>query len=97
MRKLPRIPDELPLPAGPAKIVWEKNLQEREKAVGKFNWFRRIVTLEQGLGRHAAWLTLRHERVHMVLMDAGVELPAKLCERVCDAIAQADVADMVRD
>ena len=94
--RLPRIPRQLELPAGPAPIAREKGLLENEKCAGKFDWRTREIKLDAGLRGSSAWLTLIHERVHIVLADAGVLLPHGLEERVCDAIAQDFVAEMVR-
>ena len=94
--KLPRLPHELVLPAGRIRVVRKRGLQKREKAVGKCCWNTRTVTLDADLRGNSAWLTLLHERVHMVLFDAGVTLSEEHEERVCDAIAQDWVAEMVR-
>ena len=95
-RELPPIPRSIMLPAGRAYVVRERGLQEREQSVGKFCWSTRIITLDADLKGSAAWLTLAHERVHVVLIDAGVHLSEELEERVADALAQDMVADMVR-
>lgn len=96
MKKLPPLPRAIHLPAGGVPVMTNVGLYERESTFGKFNWIKRIIELEASMGLTPAWLTLRHERVHAILMDSGIELPHDMEERVCDAIALADVADMQR-
>lgn len=96
MKKLPSLPRAIHLPAGGVPVTTNVGLYERESTFGKFNWIKRTIELEASMGLTPAWLTLRHERVHAILMDSGIELPHDLEERVCDAIALADVADMQR-
>lgn len=72
-------------------------MQESDSAVGKFDWPTRTITLDSALVGTAAWLTIEHERVHLILMDAGVMMDEDLEERICDAIAAARVAQMIRE
>ena len=76
--------------------MWSKNLEASDTSAcwGLFEWGPRRISLREGISLTAAWLTLEHEIVHAILMDAGAELPAEIEERVCDAIAQARVAAM---
>jgi hypothetical protein len=97
MKKLPEIPATIHVMAGPIAISREEGLFEREETFGKFNWIQRTIGIEATLSEVPSWLTLRHERVHAVLMDAGITgLDHSMEERICDAIALADVMDMVR-
>jgi len=47
------------------------------------------------MGPTATWLTLEHEKVHAILADAGIILPKRFAEDVCNAIAAAKIAEMV--
>jgi len=37
------------------------------------------------MGPTATWLTLEHEKVHAILADAGIILPKRFAEDVCNA------------
>lgn len=96
LRKLPEIPEEILVPAGSIPVAMNDGLFDREGSFGKFNWMTRQIELDSGMDRTPMWLTLEHERVHAILMDAGIELEHTLEERVCDAIALARVVEMSR-
>lgn len=96
LRKLPEIPKEIVTPAGPIPVSMNEGLFDREASFGKFNWLRREIELDSSMDRTPMWLTLEHERVHAILMDAGIELEHSLEERVCDAIALARVVELSR-
>ena len=93
---LPPIPASVSLPAGKVSVRWSKNLESSDASAcwGLFEWGPRRISLREGISLTSAWLTLEHEIVHAILMDAGAELPPEIEERVCDAIAQARVAAM---
>lgn len=96
MKKLPPIPRFIHLPAGKIPVKRVKGLHKKEKCMGKFDFFARTISLEATLGLVAAHLTLEHERVHAILMDAGVNelLSDEIEERICDCLAQDAVARM---
>ncbi len=96
MPALPPIPRSISLAAGRIPVRRLKNMLDKEECVGRFHWDKRIMYLDAGLDVHAAWLTLEHERVHAILMDAGIMMDGDLEERVCDAIAAARVNAMLR-
>lgn len=96
MAALPPIPRTIYLAAGRIPVRRRKGMLEKEHCVGEYNWKKRACYLDKGLDIHAAWLTLRHERVHAVLMDAGIiGIDPLLEERICDALAAADVHEML--
>jgi hypothetical protein len=95
-RKLPPIPKSIPFPTGRVTVKRVKGLMEREKAYGMFFWHKREILLDAELELHAAHLTLEHEKVHVVLMDAGINLDEVTEERLCDTLAAARVAEMLK-
>jgi hypothetical protein len=93
MRPPPPIPKTVYLPCGPVTVVRKKGLTAKRSAAGTYNWGKRRITLDAEMELIPSWLTLEHEIVHAILMDAGY-LPNKYTENVCDAIAAARVAEM---
>ena len=87
-KALPPIPKSIKLPAGNVEVVREHGHQEKGTA-GLFKWGERVIVIDAGLGRTAAWLTLYHEWVHAVLADAGVQVPHKIEEDTANALAAA--------
>jgi hypothetical protein len=95
-KKLPPLPSSIQSSIGLVPVKRVKGLQEREKASGMFHWNSREIWIDASLGLHASWLTLRHEEVHMILMDAGIQLDEYTEERLCDSIALHLVSQMSR-
>lgn len=102
-RSLPPIPRSIKLAAGRVIVRRVKKMLEGESSLGKYDFAKRVIHIDHSLEVNPAWLTLRHERAHAVLMDAGIiEWPdmdqnhrSQLEERICDAFAAADVAEML--
>lgn len=92
--RLPSIPKSVMLPCGPVSVVFKEGLTAKKGAAGLYEWAKRRITLDADMELVPSWLTLEHEIVHAILMDAGY-LPNKHTENVCDAIAAARVAEMV--
>jgi hypothetical protein len=90
MKPLGAIPKAMPLPADPVHVVRQDGLQAKGCA-GLFRWSDRTIVIDAGLKLTAAHLTLEHEWVHAVLADAGVTVPNKLEEEICNALAAAIV------
>lgn len=61
---------------------------------GYVDWAERAIRIAPTLRRTAAWLTLRHEWMHAVCCDAGIDLPVAKEEALCNAVALALVAEM---
>jgi hypothetical protein len=95
-KKLPPLPKSVYFATGSVPVKRVKGLQDREKASGMFHWNTREIWIDAELGLHAAWLTLEHEKFHVVMMDAGIELDEYVTERLCDTFALARVAEMQR-
>lgn len=57
-----------------------------ENLHGRVDYVPRIITIHQGQHPATAWSTYWHEVVHLALFDAGVDLPEKQAEAVCDAL-----------
>ncbi len=95
-KTLPPLPRSVYFPTGRVKVIRKANLQESDKAAGMFHWNSREIWIDKDLGPHAAWLTLEHEKVHVVLMDAGIQLDDYTEERLCDTLASSRVAEMLR-
>jgi Zn-dependent peptidase ImmA (M78 family) len=95
-KSLPPIPKSIYLPTGRIKVLRKKGLMENEKAFGLFHWHKREIWIDAELEPHAAWMTLEHEKVHAILMDAGLQLDDYTEERLCDTFASARVAEMLK-
>lgn len=96
-RQLPPLPEVISLPAGSVPVTRTAGLFEKEEAYGKCNWFTRTIEVDAEMELVAAHLTLEHERVHMIFLDAGIQFTdSVLEERICDAIALARVFDLAR-
>lgn len=97
MRQLPRLPKFLQGLLGPIPVVRARQIvNEGVDCAGLWDPNTRTVTVLLGLSREKAWHVLIHERTHADLDEAGVVLPRKLEEAVCDGIALAEVARMKR-
>jgi hypothetical protein len=66
-----------------------------KRVAGANDWGKRRIVLDNSMGPTATWLTLEHEKVHAILADAGIILPKRHAEDVCNAIAAAKIAEMV--
>jgi hypothetical protein len=95
---LPPIPESIDTAMGPVSVVMVENLTTKEGDYALGLWWpeNRCIKLCAGLSLVTAWATLEHERVHQILWDAGTALVPAIEERVCDAIATARVAAMLR-
>jgi hypothetical protein len=94
-KQLPPLPAKKSLPAGPVPVTRTPGLLEKEDSYGKCNWFARTIEVDADMERTASHLTLEHERVHMIFLDAGIEFTDRVLEeRICDAIALARVYEM---
>jgi hypothetical protein len=98
MKRLPPIPKFIGSQLGPVPIVWVTGLKagDGDDALGLWCPEERCIKLCAGIHRTTAWVTLEHEKIHMLLWDAGTNLGGEAEERVADAIASARVAEMLR-
>jgi hypothetical protein len=69
---------------------------ESQQAFGIFNWAKRTIEIDSELEPHAAHLTLFHEAMHVILMDAGIQMDEVTEERLCDTYAAHRVAEMLK-
>jgi Zn-dependent peptidase ImmA (M78 family) len=67
----------------------------KEALFGYWNPMLRVILIRTGMDPAATLQTLWHERVHMILSDAGVKLRQKDEEAVADSIATAIVAELL--
>lgn len=95
-KKLPPIPKVVHFPTGKVTVKRKKKLMDEHKAFGMFHWHKREIWLDSELSHEAALLTLEHEKVHVVMMDAGIQLPEEIEERIADTFAAARVAELTR-
>lgn len=83
------------LGAVPVKRV--ESLPDREGKptddLGEWDAKLRVITLRRDLSPPAALQCLMHEKVHMWLGDAGIDLPEGIVEVVCDVIGSALAAE----
>lgn len=95
-KALPRIPRVVYCPAGPVRVVRVKKVVAPDGVVcwGLWEPTKRVIYLEQGLAPEAAYRWYLHELYHAYLDDSNIDLPDKICERVVDALATAQVNAM---
>ena len=102
-KALPPIPRSIKLAAGRVLVARKKKMLETTGDAGEYDYAKRKITLDSALEVNPAWIVLRHERAHAVLMDAGITVwpdtdangRSQLEESICDAFASADVAEML--
>lgn len=82
----------------PANELESHTDQGTAKCYGDFCWHLRRIRVLDSLVGVVAWQVLFHEWAHMVLCDTGLAevLDRKTEELICDAIANARVAEMDR-
>jgi hypothetical protein len=92
----PALPASVPSVLGPVRVeVLPDPSFDGVKVLGSWNSYRRVIQIRAGLHPATAWQTLRHERCHMELWDAGVVIGDEALEdRICDAMGTADVREM---
>lgn len=97
MKKLPPIPKTVHSLLGPVpvKIVADLRDPQGRQLFGKWDSEKREISLDDKMCLTTAWSTLWHERVHVMLSDAGVRLKPNKAEDVCNAVALALTADML--
>lgn len=97
---LPPIPASVPSALGPVAIVWQDTLrgEQGQLLIGGFSPFTRSIYLSRSLTHSlvAAHQVLAHERCHVALFDAGIRVNTPTLDTVCDALATARVAEMLR-
>lgn len=79
---LPPIPSQAFSHLGPVSVSSSK----LEGLLGHFQPPSRTIELLEGQHTAQQWQTYWHECVHLALFDAGVKLPEKAEESVCDAL-----------
>ena len=98
-KRLPSLPQSVSTPLGPVPVERVDALQGEDgkecEDLGEVNYLLRVIRVRKKLALPVAWHTLEHEKVHLALWDAGVQLSHEVEERVCDVIATARVAEMV--
>lgn len=63
--------------------------------MGEWDAKLRTISLRRDLSPPAALQVVMHEKVHMWLGDAGIDLPEAYIETVCDVIGTALAAEML--
>lgn len=96
-RKLPTLPKSTPSILGPVPVTRVKDLKDDKgrECSGICNHALRVVRLATNMSETVAWQTYWHEWAHIVMVDAGIEAPKVLKERLCDAFANARVREML--
>jgi hypothetical protein len=95
-KTLPPLPRSVYFPAGRVKVTRKAKLMETQQAFGMFNWVTREIWIEKSLALQPAWMTLFHETLHVIMMDAGISMDEVTEERLCDTYASFRVAEMLR-
>jgi pyrroline-5-carboxylate reductase len=95
-KTLPPLPRSVYFPAGRVKVTRKAKLMETQQAFGMFNWVTREIQIDKALALQPAWMTLFHETLHVIMMDAGIQMDEVTEERLCDTYAAYRVAEMLR-
>ncbi len=82
-RELPPLPSQAFSHLGPLKVTLEP-LQGDD--LGQFDQAPRIISITPSQCLIQQWQTYWHECVHAALFDAGVKIPEKTEEIVCDVL-----------
>lgn len=85
--ELPPLPQFVWSTLGLVEIVMVEGLagEDGKALCGQFDWGPRVIRIAKNLSPITAWQTLAHEHLHVVFYDAGIHLPDKVEERVCDS------------
>lgn len=98
--ELPPLPDYITTVRGPIPVVVVDTIGIADSTryiIGRFDYFTRRILIRRSLKERAnQWHTLEHERCHVTFLEAGLNVePAMYLELICDAFANARVADMI--
>lgn len=96
-QSLPKLPTTVWSSGGPVRVIRIKDLKNDagELLDGEWRPEARVIAIEQGLGRNAAWHVLSHEMTHAWLDDNGyTDTATARLERVCEAVACGLVLNM---
>lgn len=88
------LPKSVPFPAGAYAVVEDPGRAVTKKEYGFWDYDSRTFIIDTAVAPDVQRVTLEHEKVHAILDDAGVKLPHKLEEAVCEAIAKYRVFEM---
>lgn len=96
---LPPLPDTVFTTCGPVAVKIVDDLRDPEDPdchlFGYWNAFDRVICIRAGMHPTAMHLTLWHERTHCDLSEIGVKLSDDQEEAVCNAVANARVAELL--
>lgn len=97
--ELPALPCEMYSPVGPIPVELVRGLRasDGEDCHGLWLEGARKIQIRAEDDRTVQWMTLWHEWTHAILWHAGVTLPAKKEESVCDAMGAALAAMLLAD
>lgn len=95
--QLPPIPRTVESAAGPIVVHRPASLAyQGDDCDGLWDPIGRIISVRKGLSRQRGWWTFFHERTHAELEDSAVRMPLATEEAVCNAMADARLADLWR-
>jgi hypothetical protein len=93
---LPPVPHFVVSQLGPTPVLMVHNLRcMGTPALGCFIGHIHTIFLKDSMPLNVAWQTLEHEKVHMILWDAGHTLPEDKEDAIADAIGANRVAEML--
>lgn len=90
-KALPPVPSQVFSHLGPVPVT----VEPLEGVHGITRFTSRTIGIHEGQNPAQAWQTLWHEAMHVVFFDAGVKLPLKVEENLCDAIGTYLTAAML--
>lgn len=94
---VPRLPGSVWSALGPIPVRLVDGLKD-DKGCDLYGYWdptNREILIREGIHPTTAIVTAVHEWLHSALYDAGVKLPTKVEESVCDCLSTAIVADLL--
>lgn len=97
MRKIPGLPASAPSHKGHVPVVLDMDPRgsNDEPCSGFYDPTKRVISVQADLALVDQWCVLLHETLHMAITDADLPLDDEQEERVCVAVANWLVSQML--
>lgn len=95
--RFPKLPRTIFHPMGAIPVILVADLKDEDgkDVFGLWDAFTREIRIRSNMRPVNQWSTLWHERTHAELSEIGIALSTDQEECVCNAIANARVAEML--